>query len=79
MKTMATISPQRFTGRHMAAILVTASGCGTTIKDYGFMLRGDAAYELNERFAVTLGPAPAGATIAHGDPVPYLSFAELLA
>jgi glycolate oxidase iron-sulfur subunit len=26
------------------AIIVTASGCGTTIKDYGFMLRGDAAY-----------------------------------
>jgi glycolate oxidase iron-sulfur subunit len=26
------------------AILVTASGCGTTIKDYGFMLRGDPAY-----------------------------------
>ena len=26
------------------AILVTASGCGTTIKDYGFMLRGDRAY-----------------------------------
>ena len=26
------------------AILVTASGCGTTIKDYGFMLRGDAVY-----------------------------------
>jgi glycolate oxidase iron-sulfur subunit len=26
------------------AILITASGCGTTIKDYGFMLRGDAAY-----------------------------------
>ncbi len=26
------------------AILVTASGCGTTIKDYGFMLRGDARY-----------------------------------
>jgi glycolate oxidase iron-sulfur subunit len=26
------------------AILVTASGCGTTIKDYGFMLRGDSAY-----------------------------------
>ena len=26
------------------AILVTASGCGTTIKDYGFMLRNDAAY-----------------------------------
>jgi glycolate oxidase iron-sulfur subunit len=28
----------------LAAILVTASGCGTTIKDYGFMLRGDPAY-----------------------------------
>jgi glycolate oxidase iron-sulfur subunit len=26
------------------AILITASGCGTTIKDYGFMLRGDPVY-----------------------------------
>jgi glycolate oxidase iron-sulfur subunit len=26
------------------AILITASGCGTTVKDYGFMLRSDAAY-----------------------------------
>jgi len=26
------------------AILVTASGCGTTIKDYGFMLRNDLQY-----------------------------------
>ena len=26
------------------AILVTASGCGTTIKDYGFMFRDDPAY-----------------------------------
>jgi glycolate oxidase iron-sulfur subunit len=26
------------------AILITASGCGTTIKDYGFMLRMDEAY-----------------------------------
>ncbi|HEY6258776.1 MAG TPA: glycolate oxidase subunit GlcF [Xanthobacteraceae bacterium] len=26
------------------AILITASGCGTTVKDYGFMLRGDSAY-----------------------------------
>ncbi|GAC1332923.1 MAG: glycolate oxidase subunit GlcF [Beijerinckiaceae bacterium] len=26
------------------AIVVTASGCGTTIKDYGFMLREDPAY-----------------------------------
>jgi len=26
------------------AVLVTASGCGTTVKDYGFMLRTDKAY-----------------------------------
>jgi glycolate dehydrogenase iron-sulfur subunit len=26
------------------AILITASGCGTTVKDYGFMLRADSAY-----------------------------------
>ena len=29
------------------AILVTASGCGTTVKDYGFMLREDKAYAKN--------------------------------
>ena len=28
----------------LTAIIVTASGCGTTIKDYGFMLRDDPAY-----------------------------------
>jgi len=26
------------------AIVITASGCGTTVKDYGFMLRDDPAY-----------------------------------
>jgi glycolate oxidase iron-sulfur subunit len=26
------------------AVVVTASGCGTTVKDYGFMLRSDSAY-----------------------------------
>jgi glycolate oxidase iron-sulfur subunit len=26
------------------AILITTSGCGTTVKDYGFMLRSDSAY-----------------------------------
>jgi len=31
-------------GKGLAAIIVTASGCGTTIKDYGFMLRDDPAY-----------------------------------
>ena len=28
----------------LSAILITASGCGTTIKDYGFMLRTDPLY-----------------------------------
>jgi glycolate oxidase iron-sulfur subunit len=31
-------------GAGLDAILITASGCGTTIKDYGFMFREDAAY-----------------------------------
>ena len=31
-------------GAGLDAILVTASGCGTTIKDYGYMLRNDPAY-----------------------------------
>jgi len=30
--------------RGLEAILITASGCGTTVKDYGFMLRDDPAY-----------------------------------
>jgi glycolate oxidase iron-sulfur subunit len=31
-------------GQGLDAILVTISGCGTTVKDYGFMLRNDPAY-----------------------------------
>jgi len=31
-------------GAGLDAVIMTASGCGTTIKDYGFMLRGDPAY-----------------------------------
>lgn len=31
-------------GQGLDAILVTVSGCGTTIKDYGYMLRLDPAY-----------------------------------
>jgi glycolate oxidase iron-sulfur subunit len=31
-------------GEGIDSILVTAAGCGTTIKDYGYMLRGDPAY-----------------------------------
>jgi len=32
------------TGEGLDAILVTVSGCGTTVKDYGFMLRADETY-----------------------------------
>jgi glycolate oxidase iron-sulfur subunit len=32
------------TGEGLDAILVTVSGCGTTIKDYGFMFRAEEAY-----------------------------------
>src|SRR6185437_12388549 len=31
-------------GEGLDAIVITVSGCGTTIKDYGFMFRTDAAY-----------------------------------
>jgi len=31
-------------GGGLDAIVITASGCGTTIKDYGFMFRNDARY-----------------------------------
>ncbi|MEO1200981.1 MAG: glycolate oxidase subunit GlcF, partial [Pseudomonadota bacterium] len=31
-------------GEGLDAIIITASGCGTTVKDYGFMLREDSAY-----------------------------------
>jgi len=31
-------------GKGLDAILITASGCGTTVKDYGYMLRTDPAY-----------------------------------
>jgi glycolate oxidase iron-sulfur subunit len=31
-------------GQGLDAILITISGCGTTVKDYGFMLRTDEAY-----------------------------------
>src|SRR5208283_28395 len=36
------------------AILITASGCGTTVKDYGFMLRTDSAYAEHARRVASL-------------------------
>ena len=66
--------------RGLDAILITASGCGTTIKDYGFMFRNDAslarkaarvsalAKDISE-YLVELGlppPArPTGQTVAY--------------
>jgi glycolate oxidase iron-sulfur subunit len=36
-------------GPGLDAIVITASGCGTTIKDYGFMFRDDPAYAEKAR------------------------------
>ena len=62
------------------AILITASGCGTTIKDYGFMLRDDPAYaekaarvsalakdvtEYVDSLDVEPAPRPSGLTVAY--------------
>jgi glycolate oxidase iron-sulfur subunit len=33
-------------GGGLDAVIINASGCGTTVKDYGFMLREDPAYAL---------------------------------
>jgi glycolate oxidase iron-sulfur subunit len=61
-------------GAGLDAIIITASGCGTTVKDYGFMLREDAAYaekaqrvsaaakDITEYLASLNLPAPARAT-----------------
>ncbi|MGE5767738.1 MAG: glycolate oxidase subunit GlcF [Bacteroidota bacterium] len=32
-------------GEGLDAVIINASGCGTTVKDYGFMLRTDAAWQ----------------------------------
>ena len=41
---MSTPGRREIEGEELDAILVTISGCGTTVKDYGFMLRTDPAY-----------------------------------
>ena len=41
----------RMDGDGVEAIVITASGCGTTIKDYGFMLREDTDYAREGRAA----------------------------
>jgi glycolate oxidase iron-sulfur subunit len=59
-------------GEGLDAILITISGCGTTVKDYGFMLRTDQAYAAKaakvsglardvSEYLATLGLTPAAA------------------
>jgi glycolate oxidase iron-sulfur subunit len=63
------------------AILVTASGCGTTVKDYGFMLRTDPAYAdkaarvsaLAQDISQYLGKLDIASTLATGLRVAYHS------
>ncbi len=66
-------------GQGLDAILVTVSGCGTTVKDYGYMLRTDPAYaekaarisalakDVSEYLATLDLPqaAPSGLTVAY--------------
>ena len=42
-------------GEGLDAILITISGCGTTVKDYGFMLRTDPVYAARGRQGVGPG------------------------
>jgi glycolate oxidase iron-sulfur subunit len=66
--------------RGLETIVITASGCGTTIKDYGFMLRGDPAWadkaahvsalardvsELLDAAGLPVGARGAGITVAY--------------
>ncbi len=41
-------------GAGLDSILITASGCGTTVKDYGFMLRNDPAYAAKAKTVAAL-------------------------
>ena len=67
-------------GEGLDAIVVNASGCGTTVKDYGFMLREDAEYaekaariaaltkdvtEFLDGFGMPTPAAPSGLTVAY--------------
>ncbi|WP_279480609.1 glycolate oxidase subunit GlcF [Aureimonas sp. SK2] len=71
---------RKIEGRGLEAIVVTASGCGTTIKDYGHMLRLDPAYaekaarvsalakDVTEYLAtldLPVPPSPVGAVVAY--------------
>ncbi|MEJ1965871.1 MAG: heterodisulfide reductase-related iron-sulfur binding cluster [Gammaproteobacteria bacterium] len=75
--------------RGLDAIIVTASGCGTMIKDYGFMFRTDAAYaakaarvsalarDISEVLAEIEIPGEAGEASVKGLRVAYHSACSL--
>ncbi|MEQ8813455.1 glycolate oxidase subunit GlcF [Thalassobaculum sp.] len=67
-------------GAGLDAIVINASGCGTTVKDYGFMLREDPAYrdkaaavaalakdvtEFADTLELPAAAGPAGLTVAY--------------
>ena len=67
-------------GAGLDAVIVNTSGCGTTLKDYGFMLREDPAYAAKAATVAALAkdvsevmaelglgavPAPSGLTVAY--------------
>ncbi|HEY5364201.1 MAG TPA: glycolate oxidase subunit GlcF [Aestuariivirga sp.] len=45
-------SIDQWTAENVDAVIITTSGCGTTIKDYGFMFRGDRDY-ANKAMAIS--------------------------
>ena len=53
-------------GEGLDAILVTASGCGTTIKDYGFMFRDEPAYAAKAARVSALARDVTEYALAHG-------------
>jgi glycolate oxidase iron-sulfur subunit len=71
--------------RGLDAIVVTASGCGTTLKDYGFMLRDDPAYAekaarvsaLSRDISEILATAPLASVEGRGLTVAYHSACSL--
>ncbi len=69
-----------FLGHGLDAILITASGCGTMVKDYGFLLRSDPAFadaaarvsslaldicEYLARIELSAPAAPSGLVVAY--------------
>ena len=58
-------------GAGLDAIVITAAGCGTTIKDYGFLLRNDPAYAdraaIVSALARDISEVLANATLPKGD------------